>query len=266
MPEPRRVRTIFISDVHLGTRGCKAGDLLDFLRAHEAETLYLVGDIIDGWRLKRAWYWNTCHEAVIREILRKASNGTRVIYIPGNHDEILRGFLEEGAGGQEFGGIVFRLDDIHELADGRRFLVTHGDHYDDFLRYGRLACLLGGWAYSSTLRVNDMLNWLRSRFGRNYWSLSDYLKTRLKNAARFIRKFEVTLAGEARSRGLDGVVCGHIHHAAVQTIGGVTYCNSGDWVESCTALVETLTGEIGIVRWNRVQRQAAGAAGMPAAA
>jgi len=152
-PRAKRVRTIFISDVHLGTRGCKAEDLADFLRNHDADTLFLVGDIIDGWRLKRAWYWNTCHNDVVQEILRKAREGTQVIYIPGNHDEVLRNYLD-----QDFGGILLRHDDIHETADGRRFLVTHGDQYDDFLRYGRLACLLGDWAYSSTLRVNDVLN------------------------------------------------------------------------------------------------------------
>jgi UDP-2,3-diacylglucosamine pyrophosphatase LpxH len=253
MPErqSRQVRAVFISDVHLGTRGCKAEDLTDFLRHYESETLYLVGDIVDGWRMKRAWFWNSCHNDVVQEVLRKAREGTRVIYIPGNHDEVLRGFLD-----QNFGGILLRMDDIHETADGRRFLVTHGDHYDDFLRYGRIACLLGDWAYSSTLRINDMLNWLRGRIGRDYWSLSDYLKTRLKNAARFIHKFEVTLAAEAQRRGLDGVVCGHIHHAAMLNIDGITYCNSGDWVESCTALVETFDGEMHIVYWSRGQRNA----------
>jgi UDP-2,3-diacylglucosamine pyrophosphatase LpxH len=239
-------RTIFISDVHLGTRGCKAEDLAEFLRAHECETLYLVGDIVDGWQLKRAWYWNSAHNDVIREIQRMARAGTQVIYVPGNHDEVLRGFVDN-----DYGGIHLKYEDVHETADGRRLLIIHGDHFDGFVRYGRLACMIGGWAYRCTLLINDLLNWLRRRVGRDYWSLSGFLKTRIRNAARFIRKYEKAVAGEAARRGLDGVVCGHIHQAALHEIEGVVYCNCGDWVESRTALVENHDGIFTIVRWTR---------------
>lgn len=244
-------RTIFISDVHLGTRGCKAEDLTDFLRTHDCETLYLVGDIVDGWRLKRAWYWNSAHNDVIQEILRKARAGTRVIYVPGNHDEVLRSFVDA-----DYGGIHLKYQDVHEMADGRRFLIVHGDDFDGFVRYGRVACMIGDWAYRSTLQLNDLMNWLRHRMGRDYWSLSAFLKTRLKNAAQFIRKYEYAVAQEAARRGLDGVVCGHIHKAALHEIEGTAYCNCGDWVESCTALVETHCGDLAIVRWTRDVRTA----------
>ena len=240
----RSYRTIWISDIHLGTRGCKAGFLLDFLRATESETLYLVGDIVDGWRLKRSWYWPQLHNDVVQKLLRKARKGTRVVYVPGNHDELLRRFLEINIGRVEVVG-----EAIHTTADGRRLLVMHGDEFDAVVRYARWLAFLGDWAYHLALAANQWINALRRRLGLPYWSLSAYLKHRVKNAVEYISRFEEAVAEAAARRGVDGVVCGHIHHAEIRTIAGVTYCNDGDWVESCTALVEHGDGRLEILRW-----------------
>ncbi len=240
----RRYRTIWISDIHLGTRGCKAEFLLDFLRATESETLYLVGDIVDGWRLKRSWYWPQLHNDVVQKLLRKARKGTRVVYIPGNHDEILRRFLEIN-----IGQIEVLPEAMHVTADDRRLLVLHGDEFDGVVRYARWLAFLGDHAYTFALSLNHWFNVGRRRLGYPYWSLSAYLKDKVKNAVEFISRFENAVADEARRRGVDGVVCGHIHKAEIRDIGGITYCNDGDWVESCTALVETLDGKLEIVHW-----------------
>jgi UDP-2,3-diacylglucosamine pyrophosphatase LpxH len=240
----RRHRTIFISDVHLGTRGCKAELLADFLAHNDCATLYLVGDIVDGWRLKRSWYWNEAHSRVINEILHKARNGTRVIYVPGNHDEDFRGYC-----GLNLAGVELRLEMIHETADGKRFLVLHGDQFDGVVAYAKWLAHLGDWAYTMALALNTLFNAWRRAFGLPYWSLSAYLKHKVKNAAQFISNFETALAREASERGADGVICGHIHHAELREIGGILYCNDGDWVESCSALTEDAHGCLEIVHW-----------------
>jgi len=243
----RRHRTLFISDTHLGTRGCKADLLADFLAHNDCETLYLVGDIVDGWRLKRAWFWNEAHSRVIHEILAKAKRGARVVYVPGNHDEVFRDYC-----GHMLAGIALRFEAIHETADGRRFLVIHGDHFDGIVTYAKWLALLGDWAYTLALQLNDLVNAARRALGQPYWSLSAYLKHRVKNAVEFVSNYEQAIAREARRRGLDGVVCGHIHHAEIKTIGGICYLNDGDWVESCTALAEDACGRMEILRWTRL--------------
>jgi UDP-2,3-diacylglucosamine pyrophosphatase LpxH len=241
---PARHRAIFLSDIHLGTRGCQAEMLLDFLKKNESEYLYLVGDIVDGWRLKRWWYWPQAHNDVVQKILRKARKGTTVIYIPGNHDESARQYCQ-----LTFGDVRVEEEAIHVQPDGKKLLVIHGDQFDGIVRYARWLAMLGDWAYNAALRINTMLNWGRRKLGLSYWSLSAYLKHKVKNAVQFIANYEQAVAGEARRRGVDGVVCGHIHHAEIRTIDGILYCNDGDWVESCTALVEDFDGCLRIVRW-----------------
>ena len=241
---PRRCRAIFLSDIHLGTRGCQAELLLDFLRHNESDYLYLVGDIVDGWRLKRSWFWAQSHNDVVQKILRKARKGTKVIYIPGNHDEAARDYC-----GLNFGGVQVMREAIHENADGRRFLVLHGDEFDGVVRYAKWLALLGDWAYNMALRLNHWFNLARRALGLPYWSLSAWLKHKVKNAVEYIGNYEKAVAEEARRRGVDGVVCGHIHHAEMRTIDGVLYCNDGDWVESCTGLLEHHDGRLEIVQW-----------------
>ena len=243
----RRHRTIFISDTHLGTRGCKADLLADFLAHNDCHTLYLVGDIIDGWRLKESWYWAESHSRVLRAILNKVEEGTRVIYVPGNHDEAFRDYC-----GLSLAGVELRLEVLHETADGLQLLVIHGDHADGILAHARWLAKLGDWAYTIALRSNDVFNAVRRRFGLPYWSLSAYLKGKVKNAAAFIASFEEAVARLARERGADGVVCGHIHRAEVRRIGDVLYCNDGDWVESCTALTEDWRGRLAIMHWTHL--------------
>ncbi|WP_300295104.1 UDP-2,3-diacylglucosamine diphosphatase [Ferrovibrio sp.] len=244
---PARYRTIWISDIHLGTRGCKADLLLEFLKYTEADTIYLVGDIVDGWRLKRSWYWNQSQNDVVQKLLRKARKGATVIYVPGNHDEALRDFIEDY--GLQFGGIAVQMEAIHQTADGRKFLVTHGDHFDGIVTCAKWLALLGDAAYGFALGLNTWFNHLRRRMGLPYWSLSAYLKHKVKNAVEFISDYEQAIAEEARRRHVDGVVCGHIHHAEIRDIDGILYCNDGDWVESCTALVEHGDGRLEILRW-----------------
>lgn len=243
-PDGRHYRAIWISDVHLGTAGCKADFLLDFLRANESDQLYLVGDIIDGWQLKKGWYWKQSHNDVVQKILRKARKGTKVTYIVGNHDEALREFL-----GLTFGEIVIANEAVHETQDGRRLWITHGDLFDGVIQYAKWLAYLGDTAYTFILKVNDTFNYLRHKIGLSYWSLSQYLKHKVKNAVSFITAFEEALTTEARRRGYDGVVCGHIHRAEIREIDGTLYCNDGDWVESLSALVETHEGELKLVFW-----------------
>jgi UDP-2,3-diacylglucosamine pyrophosphatase LpxH len=243
--DPLRFRTIFISDTHLGTPGCQSTRLLDFLRRTESEYLYLVGDIIDGWQLKRRWYWHQSHNDIVQKVLRKARKGTHVCYVPGNHDEAARHYT-----GLDFGGIAIRAEAEHTTADGRRLLVTHGDLFDAVVQCARWLALLGDALYTFTLKLNQHWNALRARLGLPYWSLSRFLKNKVKNAVSYIGAFEDALAREARSRGFDGVVCGHIHQAEIRDIGGILYCNDGDWVESLTALVEDFDGRLSILRWH----------------
>ena len=243
----RHYRTIFISDTHLGTRGCKAELLADFLVHNECRTLYLVGDIIDGWALKQSWFWSAEQSRVVNLILQKVSQGTRVIYVPGNHDEVFRDYC-----GLVLAGVELKREAIHETADGRGLLVIHGDHFDAIVTCARWLALLGDRAYTLALVLNDVYNHFRRRLDLPYWSLSAYLKQKVKNAVSYISSFEQALAREAKTRGLDGVVCGHIHHAETKLIDGILYCNDGDWVESCTALTEDARGRLEIVRWTEV--------------
>jgi UDP-2,3-diacylglucosamine pyrophosphatase LpxH len=242
--EKLRFRSIWISDLHLGTRGCKVEFLLDFLRNTESEYLYLVGDIIDAWQLKRSWYWPQTHNEVLRLFLRKAGRGTKVFYVPGNHDEFFRGYTN-----MRFGGVTLVDDAVHKAADGKRYLIIHGDLFDGVVTHARWLALLGDWSYKTAQALNGVFNKMRRRLGYPYWSLSAYLKHKVKNAVNFISDFEHTLAGEARRRKVDGVVCGHIHKADLRDIEGVTYANDGDWVESCTALVEHDSGQLEILNW-----------------
>jgi UDP-2,3-diacylglucosamine pyrophosphatase LpxH len=241
---PFRFRTIWISDVHIGTRRAQAEMLLDFLRFTQSETLYLVGDIVDNWALKKTWYWHQLHNDVVQKLLRKARKGTKVVYIPGNHDESFRDFA-----GQRFGRVSVVEDAVHVMADGRRYLVLHGDEFDGVVRYARWLALAGDRAYEVAIDVNHVLNRFRRRFGLPYWSLSAALKRKVKRAVEYISSFETAVVREARRRGVDGVVCGHIHTPQMRTIDGIHYCNDGDWVESCSALVEHLDGRLEIIHW-----------------
>jgi UDP-2,3-diacylglucosamine pyrophosphatase LpxH len=247
-PHPTRPtrfhRTIFISDVHLGTRGCKAEYLLDFLQSNSCQTLYLVGDIVDGWQLKRRWFWPEAHSRVVHEILRKVDEGTHVIFVPGNHDEFLRGFC-----GRNYSGIDVVRETIHETAAGKRLLVIHGDQFDGVIQFAEWLAHLGSWAYDKALQINEALHTVRRFLGLPYWSLSNWLKHAVKDAVEYVCRFEEVVARAAETRGLDGVVCGHIHQAQMRKIGNVLYLNDGDWVESCTALVEDARGHLEIVRW-----------------
>lgn len=244
VPEPTHYRTIWISDVHLGTRSCKAAYLLDFLKHTESETLYLVGDIVDGWRLKKNWHWPQLHNDVVQKLLRKARKGTNVIYLPGNHDEFVRSFV-----GHNLGNVVLVEDAVHTTAQGKRFLVLHGDKFDGVVKYARWLALLGDKAYQLLLMINVPLNAIRRRLGFSYWSLSAYLKMKTKRAVNFISDFETALSGEAARQDLDGVICGHIHTAEMKEHNGLLYVNDGDWVESCTALVEDTDGNLHLLNW-----------------
>jgi UDP-2,3-diacylglucosamine pyrophosphatase LpxH len=244
-------RSVFISDTHLGTRGCRCDFLADFLRRTTCQQLYLVGDIIDGWRLRKSWYWDEHHDAVLRQIVRLSRAGTSVTYIPGNHDEMFRAWL---AMGLEIGGIKLRPEAVHVTATGKRLLVIHGDEFDSVVRYAKFLALLGDRAYTIALVINRWFNAVRRRLGYPYWSLSAWLKRQVKEAVKAIARFESALAAEARRRGFDGVVCGHIHHAEMRDIGGVLYINDGDWVESCTALVEHHDGRLELIDWAVLNR------------
>jgi UDP-2,3-diacylglucosamine pyrophosphatase LpxH len=244
-----RYRALFISDVHLGTKGCQSELLLDFLRSVDADTIYLVGDIVDGWRLKRSWYWPQEHNDVVQKLLRKVRKRVQLVYIPGNHDEFLREYL-----GTHFGGIEVVDYAIHEAADGSRYLVVHGDQFDVVVRHARWLALLGDWAYETALRVSAQLNRVRRRLGFRYWSLSQWAKLKVKDAVNFIGDFEQALVKEAQRHDVKGVICGHIHHAADQDRNGIHYLNCGDWVESCTAVVETYEGKFEVLHWGKWDR------------
>ena len=239
-----KYRTIWISDIHLGTPGCQADALLHFLKHNESDTLYLVGDIIDGWQLRKSWFWPQSHNDVIQKVLRKARKGTQVVFIPGNHDEAARQFA-----GMTFGDIPIMENAVHVTADGKRLWVVHGDEFDQVVRYAKWLAYLGDTLYTFALTMNRMLNNIRIKLGYPYWSLSQFLKQQVKNAVNFILEFEHALINEAKHRGYDGVVCGHIHKAEIKEVDGLLYCNDGDWVESLTALVEHPCGKLDIVHW-----------------
>lgn len=251
----QRFRTLWISDLHLGTPGCQAHALLDFLKHTECDTLFLVGDIIDGWQLRRHWYWPQAHNDVVQKLLRKARKGTKVIFVPGNHDEFARAFV-----GHNFGGVDVAEEWIHETADGRRLWVMHGDLFDGVIQCAKWLAHVGDSLYEFTLRLNRHLNSLRARMGLPYWSLSKYLKLKVKRAVSYVGDFENAVAREARKRGVHGVVCGHIHHAELREIDGIVYANDGDWVESLTALAEHADGRLEIVDWAAQMRRAHDAA------
>jgi UDP-2,3-diacylglucosamine pyrophosphatase LpxH len=238
-----RVRALFISDVHLGTRTAQADRLLAFLKQYEAETIYLVGDIIDFWKVRRGPIWAQSHNDVLQKLMRRVRKGTRLVYIPGNHDEGLRDYV-----GLHFGGIEIQQDAVHVTAQGRRYLVMHGDEFDLVVRSAKWLAFLGDRGYELALWLNNPLNWVRRHLGLGYWSFSAYLKYRVKSAVAFIGAFEEAVATEAGRRGVDGIICGHIHHASDRMIGGAHYLNCGDWVESCTAIIETLSGSLRVVQ------------------
>lgn len=240
----RRFRTLFISDVHLGTRGCQAERLLDFLRYHEADVVYLVGDIVDGWQLKSGWYWPQAHNDVVQKLLRQGRKGSRIIYVPGNHDEFLRQYY-----GTHFGGIEVVENTIHVAADGKRYLVIHGDLFDLIVTHARWLAHLGDAAYDFAITANRLFNSARRLFGFPYWSLSKWAKLKVKNAVNFIGDYEKALVVEAGRHEVDGVICGHIHHAALHDINGIRYVNCGDWVESCTAVAEHVDGRMEVITW-----------------
>jgi UDP-2,3-diacylglucosamine pyrophosphatase LpxH len=246
-PVPRRFRTAWISDVHLGTRSSKAAALLDFLRDHELETLYIVGDLIDTWQMRRGIYWPQQHNDVIQKLLRKAREGTRIIYIPGNHDEFVGDFCGY------YGHMAIERQAKHMTADGRRILVIHGHELDTVVQNARWLAFAGDLGYQFLLSLNPLINFVRRRFGLGYWSLSAYAKRRVKDAVNFIGEFETAIVRYAERHSVDAVLCGHIHSAGIRQIGAVTYYNCGDWVETCSALVENFDGEMELLNFNPFQ-------------
>ena len=245
-----RLRTVFVSDVHLGSRGCRADALLEFLKSVEVDYLFLVGDIVDLWAMRKNFYWPQEHNNVLRTVLGKAKSGTRVIYIPGNHDDELREFC-----GSVFGNLEIHREFVHHTADGRRLLVMHGDEFDTVVKCSPWLAKLGSSVYDFLLGLNRHVNAVRRLFGMRYWSLAGYLKHKAKTAVQYIASFEQAVAHAARKRGVEGVVCGHIHRPEITDIDGVQYCNDGDWVESCSALVEDMNGRLAIWSWPEVRER-----------
>lgn len=246
--EVRRVRALFLSDVHLGMRASRVTELTDFLRHHDADVIYLVGDIVDGWRLAKGWHWPAEYHTLVSLMLDKALAGARIVVLPGNHDEFLREYL-----GSYFGEIEFVDRTVHTTATGKTYLVIHGDQFDVVVEHAKWLAHVGDWAYRAALRINGVVNWVRRRMGLTYWSLSAWAKHKVKNAVSIIGRFEEALSLEARESGVDGVICGHIHYADMHDRMGVHYVNTGDWVESCTAVVETAEGELQIIKWSETQ-------------
>jgi UDP-2,3-diacylglucosamine pyrophosphatase LpxH len=238
-------KTVFISDVHLGTKMSQADKLLDFFKTFECEKMYLVGDIIDGWAMNRSKYWPQSHNDVIQKLLRRARKGTEIIYIPGNHDEFMRDFCDF-----EFGHIILSKESVHVGVDGKLYYVTHGDQFDAVITHAKWLSHIGSWAYDVSIIINIYLNKIRKLFGMPYWSLSSYLKQTVKESVNFIGDYESTLSNYVKSKKLNGVICGHIHHANISDMDGIQYMNCGDWVESCTALIEHHNGKFEIVKWN----------------
>lgn len=243
--EVRRVRALFISDVHLGMRPTRINQLIDFLRRHDADAIYLVGDIVDGWRLAKAWHWPAEYNILGELLIEKALRGTRMVVLPGNHDEFLREYL-----GTYFGEIEFVDRTVHTTALGKTYLVIHGDQFDVVVEHAKWLAHVGDWAYRLALRINSVLNWVRRRLGLTYWSLSAWAKHKVKNAVSVIGRFEEALSLEARESGVDGVICGHIHYADMHERLGIHYVNTGDWVESCTAVAETDEGLLELITWS----------------
>jgi UDP-2,3-diacylglucosamine pyrophosphatase LpxH len=248
-----RLRSVFISDVHLGFRGCRAEYLLHFLDSVEARQIFVIGDLIDFWALRRQVYWPSAHQEVLRKLLTLARTGTRVVYIPGNHDELCRDLC-----GSQYGPVEVHREYVHETADGRRMLLLHGDEFDEAVKFGAWLKRVGEFAYDAIIRLNHVVHRVRRRLGYGYWSLADWIKRQVPDAVDYIDRFERAAAAEARRRGLDGVICGHIHRPTVRELDGVLYCNDGDWVESCTSLVEDHNGRLAVLRWTEsLDRRAA---------
>lgn len=244
-PQKPRVRSIFLSDIHLGTRACQAGRLLSFLREYDSERLYLVGDIIDFWAMSRGIYWSRQQNTFIQKVLKRARHGTQVIFVPGNHDEALREYV-----GTSFGDIQLVQEHVHVAADGKRYAVLHGDEFDQVTRHHRWVAILGDVSYNLLVRLNTWLSLVRRTLGiSGYWSLAGYAKRKVKGAVSFIYDFEDCVMRAVRDRGLDGVICGHIHSAELRDIDGLTYMNCGDWVDSCTAIVEHHDGRMELINW-----------------
>lgn len=245
-----KVRSVFLSDIHLGTRACQAEPLLDFMREYPADNIFLIGDIIDFWSMSRGIYWTQAQNTVVQKMLKRARHGERVVFVPGNHDEALREYV-----GTVFGDIEVHAEWVHETADGRRLLLVHGDEFDEVTRYHRWVAVLGDVAYNWLVRMNGILSWARRRLGiAGYWSLAGYAKRKVKSALQFILDFEDNVVRAVRARGLDGVVCGHIHAAALREVNGVIYINCGDWVDSCTAIVEHEDGRLELIEWGSVRQ------------
>ena len=245
-PEVRHVRTLFMSDVHLGMRPTRIAQCVDFLKHHDAETIYLIGDILDGWRLAKSWYWPPLYSEFVEVLLDKAARGTRLVVLPGNHDEFLREYL-----GTYFGEVEFVDRTVHTTALGRTYLVMHGDQFDVVVAHAKWLAHVGDWAYRTALRLNIFVNWVRRRLRRPYWSLSAWAKNKVKNVVSVIGRFEEALTLEARDTGVDGVICGHIHFADMHDRLGIHYINTGDWVESCTAVCETPEGQFELIKWDK---------------
>lgn len=257
-----KVRSVFLSDIHLGTRACQAESLLDFLREYSSEQTFLIGDIIDFWAMSRSICWTPAQNTVVQKLLRRARHGERIVLVPGNHDEALRDYC-----GTVFGDIEVASELVHETVDGRRFLLIHGDVFDQVTRHHRWVAILGDKAYELLVRLNAQLSWMRRKLGiPGYWSLAGYAKRKVKTALNFIFDFEESAVHHARDRGLDGVICGHIHWATIREINGLTYINCGDWVDSCTAIVEHFDGRLELVAWGVRQAIPALAAPAPEAA
>ena len=240
-----KVRSIFLSDIHLGTRACQAERLLEFLREYSADHTFLIGDIVDFWAMSRSICWPRSHNTVVQKLLRRARHGERVVFIPGNHDEALREYC-----GTVFGDIAVANEWVHHSAAGKCYLLIHGDQFDQVTRHHRWVAVLGDQAYTVLVKLNTVLSWIRRKLGRpGYWSLAGYAKRKVKTALNFIFDFEESAVHHARERGLDGVICGHIHWATIRQIDGLDYINCGDWVDSCTAIVEHFDGRMELVTW-----------------
>lgn len=258
---PVRYRALFLSDIHLAARASRSEELVSFLQSHDADTVYLVGDVIDFWRIRRGPSWRPSQTQVLSELLSKAQGGTRLVYIPGNHDEEMRAFA-----GVMLGPVELRLRALHETANGSRYLIVHGDEFDVVMKRARWLAVLGDIAYDIALASNGVLGVIRHSLGLPYWSLSAYLKHRVKRAVNYVGNFESRLAAAARKAGAEGVICGHIHHASMQVVDGVQYVNTGDWVESGTAVVEHFDGRLEIIRWiDKLRALEASPAGTPVA-
>lgn len=249
-PAPLKVRSVFISDVHLGFKGCSAELLLDFLHSIDMDYLFLVGDIIDVWSMQKSMFWPQSHNNVLRTILGKAKRGAKVIYVPGNHDEVFRDF-----DGAVFGNLEIHREYVHQTASGKRLLLLHGDEFDSVVKCSPWLAKLGSTLYDLLLAANPYINWMRRKLDLPHWSLAAYLKHKAKTAVQYIGSFEEAVAQTARKRGVDMVVCGHIHHAEIRDIDGITYCNDGDWVESCSSLVEDMNGQLRLIDWPRLREQ-----------